>query len=107
MPGKRKRAWWIFIGCGIVLVGIALLILNQHPVLVSTVEPLKTEQLRRTNVIDAKAAFDQGTALFIDVRGASSYEQSHIPGAVLIPLIDLPNRLAELDPSGWIITYCT
>ena len=39
--------------------------------------------------------------------GAAEFEQAHIPGALNIPLNDLPDRIQELDPSAWIITYCT
>lgn len=34
----------------------------------------------------------------LDVRQPSEYEQSHIPGAALIPLPELSDRLGELDP---------
>jgi 3-mercaptopyruvate sulfurtransferase SseA len=61
----------------------------------------------RISVRDAKAAYDLGEAVFVDVRDAESYAQSHIKGAKSIPLQDLPNRINELDPSAWIITYCT
>lgn len=41
----------------------------------------------------------------IDVRQPGEYEQGHIPGALLIPLAALPDRLAELDPAKPSITY--
>ena len=61
----------------------------------------------RLSLEDAKAAFDNGTAVFVDVRSQSSYAASHIPGALSIPLIELEPRVNELDPNQWIITYCT
>ena len=61
----------------------------------------------RISLADAKAAHEAGSAVFLDVRDANSYAQSHIVGAVLIPLEELPNRTGELSPSDWIITYCT
>jgi 3-mercaptopyruvate sulfurtransferase SseA len=61
----------------------------------------------RLSLEDAKAAFDQKTAVFVDVRDADSYAENHIPGALSIPLGELPDRLGELDPNSWIITYCT
>lgn len=42
----------------------------------------------------------------LDVRQPSEYDQGHIPGAVLIPLGELPGRLEELDSSRPTITYC-
>ena len=64
-------------------------------------------EISRVSLADSKAALDNGSALFIDVRDASAYAASHIPGALSIPLAELDKRLGELDPSQWIITYCT
>lgn len=41
----------------------------------------------------------------VDVREPKEYEQSHLPGAKLIPMGELPNRLAELDPTKPTIVY--
>ncbi|HEY5902067.1 MAG TPA: rhodanese-like domain-containing protein [Anaerolineales bacterium] len=71
-------------------------------------EPQISEtEVPRLSLEEAKAAFDGKTAVFVDVRGAGSYAASHIPGALSIPLNELEGRLGELDPSQWIITYCT
>ncbi len=64
-------------------------------------------EIPRVSLDDAKAAFDAGTAIFVDVRGEDVFAMSHIPGSLSIPLADLESRLAELDPKQWIITYCT
>jgi rhodanese-related sulfurtransferase/rubrerythrin len=42
----------------------------------------------------------------LDVRQPSEYEERHIPGAVLIPLSDLSDRLEELDPDKPTLVYC-
>src|SRR5438876_7969050 len=44
--------------------------------------------------------------LVIDVREPHEYEITHIEGAVLIPLGELPNRLNELDGHREIVTHC-
>ena len=59
----------------------------------------------RVSLADAKAAYETGGAVFVDVRDAESYAQSHVPGALSIPLSELPDRMGELNPSDWIITY--
>lgn len=41
----------------------------------------------------------------IDVRQPEEYEQGHLPGAQLIPVAELPNRLAGLDPAKPTIVY--
>ena len=41
----------------------------------------------------------------VDVRQPKEYEQGHLPGAQLIPVGELPNRLGELDPTKPTIVY--
>jgi len=76
------------------------------------VEPTDTAvatpgEVQRVTPEEAKAAFDSGAAVFLDVRSQTVYVQSHIPRALSIPLAELQPRIAELDPEQWIITYCT
>jgi hypothetical protein len=65
------------------------------------------QAVERITLEESKAAFDNNSALFLDVRSEAAYAASHIPGAVSIPLQFLEPRIAELDPGQWIITYCT
>jgi rhodanese-related sulfurtransferase len=46
--------------------------------------------------------------LLVDVRQPGEYETASIRGAVLIPLGELPNRLAELEPyrDRRIVIHC-
>jgi adenylyltransferase/sulfurtransferase len=44
--------------------------------------------------------------VLIDVREPHEWEIARIPGARLIPLGELPRRLAELDPMGEVVTQC-
>lgn len=64
-------------------------------------------QVSRVDLAQAKSAYDSGTAVFVDVRDQVYFDSGHIPGAVSIPLSEIPDRLDELDPSDWIILYCT
>ena len=41
----------------------------------------------------------------VDVRQPAEYEEGHLPGARLIPLGELENRLQELDPKKPTIAY--
>ncbi len=50
----------------------------------------------RISLEEAKALYDQGRAVFVDVRAPDRYEQAHIPGALSIPLRDLARRLGEV-----------
>ncbi len=103
------------------IAGLVLLILAASLILFQPPQPLAATntsepqhsveetfpEIARVSLADSKAALDNGKAIFIDVRDASSFAESHIPGALSIPLAELEERLGELDPSQWIITYCT
>lgn len=41
----------------------------------------------------------------LDVRQPKEYEGEHIPGAKLIPIAELGNRLSELDPEKTTLVY--
>ena len=64
-------------------------------------------EIVRVGLGDSKAAYDLKQAVYLDVRDADSFANSHIPGAVSIPLNYLEARWQELDPQAWILTYCT
>jgi len=42
----------------------------------------------------------------LDVRQEWEYAQGHIPGARLIPLVELPDRLEEIDSEKPVLVYC-
>ena len=57
---------------------------------------------------DARKLLDEKKAeelQILDVREPSEYEGGHIPGAKLIPLSVLPDRLNELDSSKPAVVY--
>ena len=41
----------------------------------------------------------------IDVRQPGEYEKEHLPGALLIPMSELPEKMKELDPDKPTIAY--
>ena len=49
---------------------------------------------------------DSGNVALIDVRRRDEYEEFHVPGAVLIPLDELPDRLGELPPVSPLYIIC-
>jgi len=51
------------------------------------------------------AEHEEGTFTLLDVRQPGEYENSRIPGAKLIPLPELADRLGELDPDKPVIPY--
>ncbi len=53
----------------------------------------------------SREAIDGG-AMLIDVREKSEYNELHIPGSVLIPLGELPARLAEVPADRDVYVHC-
>jgi hypothetical protein len=94
---------------GLLVLGAALFVILRPGVSQNSSTPsvqgLTTADIDRIRLEDAKAAFDSGEAIFVDVRSQTAFAEDHIPGAVSIPLDELQNRLDELDPSDWIILY--
>jgi 3-mercaptopyruvate sulfurtransferase SseA len=115
---RNQGSIWpiVMVGMGLVLIlgAIGWYVMNSSN---SSSAPLSTPQtadvkipypdVQRVSLGDAKAAYDTKMAVFVDVRGEPYYSQGHIPGALSITDVELPNRLNELNTSDWIITYCT
>ena len=47
-----------------------------------------------------------GEMTLLDVRMEPEYAEFHLPGARLVPLPDLPDRLGEIDRSKPVVVYC-
>lgn len=57
--------------------------------------------------MDAMSAFDRLTKLqVVDVRQKHEFDAGRIEGAINIPLMELPNRLAEIDRGTPVLTVC-
>jgi 3-mercaptopyruvate sulfurtransferase SseA len=71
--------------------------------------PETDAEVPRVPADQAKAAFDSGDAVIVDVRGADAYARSHITGALEVSLSAIQTDPASLplDKNKWIITYCT
>jgi len=57
---------------------------------------------------EARAFLDEhkeGSFTLLDVRQPKEYENSHIPGAKLIPLPELADSLDQLDPERPVVAY--
>ncbi len=65
--------------------------------------PAKSIDFKETQALISKHPGEEITIL--DVRQPSEYKTSHIPGAVLIPLPELSDRMGELNPKKSIFVY--
>jgi hypothetical protein len=106
---RRNLIPWVLVGGGVLLLLAVFVwvLLNKQTAPTVTPTPASVAEVQRITPAEAKAAFDTGTAVFVDVRDSNSYAASHITGALDIPIGELPNRMGELNPSTWIIPYCT
>ncbi|HEX4897760.1 MAG TPA: rhodanese-like domain-containing protein [Candidatus Limnocylindrales bacterium] len=57
------------------------------------------------SVADAAVLRDDG-AIIIDVREPDEWAAGHIPGAILIPLGELPSRIGDVPPNRPIVVVC-
>ncbi|GAB1409516.1 rhodanese-like domain-containing protein [Desulfovibrionales bacterium] len=59
---------------------------------------------------EARQLLDKGSladTCIVDVRQPGEYEKARIPGAHLIPLPALTDRVGEIDPSATVLVYCS
>lgn len=60
---------------------------------------------QEVGVVDLGAAVASG-ATVIDVREPAEYESGHVPGARLVPLVAMPNRLEEFRGEAPLYVIC-
>ena len=58
--------------------------------------------------LDARAfqSLDPAVVQIVDVRERWEYDLARLPGALLIPMGELPDRVGELDPARPVAVYC-
>lgn len=50
--------------------------------------------------------YEQDNHLLLDVRTSREYQQSHVPGAINIPLDQLEGRLSEVPEDEAVVVIC-
>jgi rhodanese-related sulfurtransferase len=88
---------WGLLAVGVIVIIGAVVLLSSKP----SVAPLPPE----ISVTQASQKRTQG-AFILDVREPSEWNQFHIPGATLIPLGSLPNRLSEVPKDREVVVVC-
>lgn len=61
----------------------------------------------RIELADAKAAFDDGSAVFVDTRQAEYYAAEHIKGSVNVPASEIDKIFNKISKGKKIIAYCS
>jgi rhodanese-related sulfurtransferase len=63
--------------------------------------------IKQLSATELKNKIQQGDTLFLlDVREPHEFKYASIANSVLIPLNQIPQRLAELDPEQEIVVIC-
>jgi rhodanese-related sulfurtransferase len=62
-----------------------------------------TEEIGRDELLRRARA---GEVVVLDVRPATEFAAGHIPGALSIPIDELPRRLSELPADVEVVAYC-
>jgi 3-mercaptopyruvate sulfurtransferase SseA len=64
------------------------------------------EGARRITRDEAMHLVRQKKAVYVDVRSKDSFDEGHLPGAISIPLSELPKRFKDIPVKKFLITYC-
>lgn len=114
---RNELGPWIMMGLGsLIILGVVIwktidvvegMQQAPTPINSSSNSYLPFPDVSRISLEDAKDAYDDGTAIFIDVRDPEYYEAGHIAGAINIPYSQVEARVKELDPNQHLILYCT
>lgn len=87
------------------IIGTLLAGCSAAPAAVTQPAPAAGGEWTEISVAEAAKRYAEGTFM-LDVRQPEEWEQIHIPGATLIPLGELQNRLGELPKDQEIVVYC-
>ena len=98
-PSKKTFPVWGWAVLGIVLVEIIGYVILQ------TSKPSVATLPVEVSVAQAQQLRDKN-AFILDVREPSEWTQFHIPGATLIPLGQLPDRLNEVPKDRQVVVVC-
>lgn len=113
-PSQSRTTMWIAIGGIALLTALLLALLLTRPAIAPSAagvpeatRGIPNPEVGRIPLAEARNRLDQPGVIFVDVRSAQEFAESHITGAVNIPLPEIPTRMNELPQTAEIITYCT
>ena len=108
-PSQWSRPGFLrFAMLAIFLIGILVAGCTSTPdveTLPAPAENLPVNTWEEISIAEAAARYEAG-AFMLDVRQPEEWEEVHIPGATLIPLGELSQRLGELPKDQEIVVYC-
>jgi len=76
----------------------------------SRATPALPKGIRGVDLPEARSAFDEHAALFLDARSPEDYAEGHVPGALNLPAYEFDTRFPEIadrvEEAQSIIVYC-
>lgn len=66
----------------------------------------RREDFRKIIPAELQQAVKDSAVVLLDVRPAVEYQAGHLPGAISIPITELPTRMEELPTGKTIVAYC-
>lgn len=111
-PRTDRTTLWVTLGViGVAAVILIALLVTRQP---GTATPstannaaIPNPEVARIGLADTRGRFQQPGVVFVDTRSAQEFATSHIPGAINMPLPEVPSRFAEIPRDAEVITYCT
>lgn len=97
-PKTTRFPVWVILLVILAVFGAGVVLMNNRPAATLT---LPSE----ISVAQAAQLREQG-AFVLDVRQPEEWNELHVPGATLIPLEQLPNRVSEVPKDQEILVIC-
>jgi rhodanese-related sulfurtransferase len=97
----KTKTWIVWL---LVIVGIVVVVLIDTLIMKFMSAP-QDSMPNSVSAQNAAVQFADG-ALLLDVREQYEWDETHVEGALLIPLLELPNRIDELPTDQDILVIC-
>ena len=106
---RRARRMKVIVGTAVAIVVAAFALFSFLPAAGSSSSDHATPPagFRRMTIDEFKPQLDRGEITVIDVRDQADFLQSHIPGALQIPLSRIEDEIDYLPKGKPIVTYCS
>jgi len=65
------------------------------------------DNARRITAAEAYKLYEKGNVLIIDTRTEAAFKESHIKGAILVPVNEVAAKANGLPHDKMIVAYCT
>jgi rhodanese-related sulfurtransferase len=62
-------------------------------------------EVAQAQIVDVPSTFD-GSVVLLDVREDDEWQRGHAPGALHIPMGEVPSRIGEISPDATLFVVC-